>query len=78
MRSLTLRTVSSGWLAIDAVIASACSASIASQVTSITTWSKKDSTTSSAVIAAPAAVIAVVTSATGCADGGPSTRIVIP
>ena len=26
---------------------------------------------------APAAVIALVTSATGCAEGGPSTRIVI-
>ncbi len=36
-----------------------------------------DSTTSSAVIEAPAAVIAAVISATGCAEGGPSTRIVI-
>ena len=41
------------------------------------TRSMNDSTTSSAVIDAPAAVIAAVISATGCAEGGPSTRIVI-
>ena len=45
---------------------------------SITTFSSKDSTTSSAVIVAPASVITVVARATGCEEGGPSTRIVIP
>ena len=58
MRSETFLTFKFGFLDIAAVIASACSASIASQVTSITTRSKTDSTTSSAVIDAPAAEIA--------------------
>ena len=78
MRSETFLTFKFGFLDIAAVIASACSASIASQVTSMTTRSKTDSTTSSAVIEAPAADIAWVISETGWAEAGPSTLIVIP
>ena len=78
MRSETLRTFKLGFLESAAVITSACSASIASQVTSITTRSKTDSTTSNAVIAAPAADITWVISETGWPEAGPSTRIVIP
>ena len=61
-----------------AVISSACSALIVSQVTSITTLSSIDSTTSSAVIVAPAPESAEVISAIGWRSGEPSTRIVIP
>ena len=78
MRSLTLRTVNPECAVSAVVISCAWSASIVSQVTSITTFSNSDSTTSRAVIVAPAPVIAAVINATGCKSGDPSTRIVIP
>ena len=49
-----------------------------SHVISMTTFSACDSTTSSALIVAPAPEIIVVARATGCEEGEPSTRIVIP
>ena len=78
MRSLTLRTVKPG--ISDTVFAtrSACSASMVSQVTSITTRSYEDSTISKAVSAAPCEFKAVVIAETGLFADGPSTRIVIP
>ena len=79
VRSLTLRTTRLGDAALIAsVIASACSASVASHVTSITTRSWCDSTTSSAVSVPPACATAAGIRDVGEMVISASTRIVIP